>query len=477
MYRNVRPNSTETAHPLSFRFAVVGVFLLALGGGIAAQELSAEESRATVVSTAPLTFGKVAELAVDADNKVTVLRRSLADKLDELGLSGYLDDITLTLSGSIGGSAEQSLGGDGTARLSAGIDIVPQLTHAGSLSAHDSFHSGPDAEPVPAGSDDSPLAGSVSVAYRPFADPTRSEREQLAADSTAADLDAAIRAARYKAIGVFSDALSAQLEVALLSEQQRINQRALGTTQALHDRDRATDEQLDAAEDAVREGARRVVRAELAAERALEALSQTTGLPAEEITLPAAVELELDQWAEVAQTTLQEAQKTDLAITDSEVAKTRLEVESARLDLDAARLFTPDITVSASAGLPDWQYSVSAEVVLSPSQWDGSAVSDARSDLAAAEQAYDYAVRVAEFDVAEALGELEFAVSDLEVAASDVADARQDLAEAQFRFNRGDITPLALAQAELTVLSTDHALVKARLAVVSRLTAVQYAQW
>ena len=437
---------------------IVGLLLSAVA--VAGQETAA----------ASLTLELAAELGVGADNQVAVLQRHLGDQLDDLGIAGYLDDMSLKLSGSVGGDLNTPLSTGGSAVLAAGVEIIPQLIVSGSLTATGSTATSP------AGGAD-PLAGSVGLTLNPLADPTGRDRAELAAESTATDLAAAQASAAHRTVGSLIDAVSANMEFELFVLQQEIAIRSLADTQALYDRDRATDQQLDSAEDAVRTGAERIVRAELSQGRFHEVLTREISLAVDSIRIPTTGELNLESYVGAARDVLASASAIELAEGDVTVLHAALDVRAAQLDLESTHRFTPRLSVTASGGLPNWQYSVGAELTISPADWDGSAVRDAESDLAFAEQEYDYAIRIAEYDALAALNEVQFSLDDLEVARDDLADAEQDLAEAKFRFGRGDITQLALDQAGLAVTEAEHVVTAAMLSVVRRFMAIEYGRY
>ncbi|MCK4514984.1 MAG: TolC family protein [Spirochaetaceae bacterium] len=443
----------------------VTAVVLAVGLLLSAVTVAGQETAA-----ASLTLELAAELGVDADNQVVVLQRHLGDQLDDLGIAGYLDDISLKLSGSVGGDINTPVSTGGSAVLAAGVEIIPQLILSGSLTATASTVTSPAGGP-------DPLTGSVGLTLNPLADPTGRDRAELAAESTATDLAAAQASAAYRAVGSLIDAVSARMELELVVLQQEIAVRFLANTQALYDRDRSTDQQLASAEDAVRTGAERIVRAELSQGRAQEVLSREIGVAADSIRIPTVGELNLGSYVGAAAVVLECVSAGEIAEEDVAVLDAALDVRSARLDLESTHRFTPRLSITASGGLPDWQYSVGAELTVSPADWDGSAVRDAESDLAFAEQEHNYAIRIAEYDALAALNELQFSLDDLEVAEDDLADAEQDLAEAEFRFGRGDITQLALDQAGLTVTETEHDVTMAMLSAVRRFMAIEYGRY
>lgn len=446
----------------------LAVALLLSAVTVAGQDTTDSNGGAAMAATS-LTLELVAELAVGADNQVIVLGRRLQDQVDDLGISGYLDDISVRFSGSVGGDAGTPPAGSGSAVLSAGIEIIPQLTVSGSLAATGSA----------AGSQGSadPLTGSVGLSFNPFADPTGRDRAELAAESTAADLADARARAAYRAIGSLIDAVSARMELELLTIGQEIAVRSLADVLALHERERATDQQLASAEEIVRVGARRIVRAELSRDRDREALAREIGVAAESIEIPPADELDLESHISAAADLLESMSAAELAEGDVAVLHAAQNLRSAQLDLKSAHRFTPRLSITASGGLPNWQYSVGAELTISPADWDGAAVQSAESDLAFAVGEYEYALRIAEYDALSALGELQFSMDDLDVTRGDLADTRRDLAEAEFRFGRGDIPQLALDQTGLAVTEAEHEVFAAMLNVARRLGAIEFGQY
>jgi outer membrane protein TolC len=443
-----------------------------------------EAARAAAEAAGALALTGVTEQAVAADSQVRLLERTLSDQLEALGLRGYMDQITLRLSGGLSGSAERGMTADGSATLSANLDLLPQLTLTGTVSAADSWL-GEDTPAAPGAADEPAASASLGLLLRPFADSTTTDREELAVKSTTLELENATLQAGYRAVMALVDAVAAEGEIDLLHEQQAVNETALANITALYERDRATDEQLHAAEATVREGARRIARTEIDAARARESLAELLDLSAATIPVPAAGALGLDgllaraeelaaagAGADSGATTVAE-----LAVADPGFRRAALEVEGAALDAEAAYRFSPDLVVSASAGVPNWQYAVNIDLTLSPAQWDGNAVTEAALDLADAEDAQAYALRLAELSVTAAIHELGYALVDVQVANDDLSDAEQDLVEAQFRFERGDITALALAQAKLAVLAARNGLFSAELEVVRQLAVIDYRQW
>ncbi len=440
--------------------------------------VAGQDSTAKPVVVISLTLELAAELAVGVDNQVAVLQRRLGDQLDDLGFGGNLDDISLKLSGSTGGDVVTALSMTGSATLSAEVEIIPQLTVSGNLgmtgSTAASSGGGPD-----------PFSGSVGLTFLPLADPTGRDRAELAADSTATDLAEAQARAAYRATGSLIDAVSARMELELLVLQQEIALRSLANTQALYERDRATDQQLTAAEDAVKNGTERFTRAEVSLDRAQEVLAREIGVTAESIQIPRADGLDLKSVIDTAVTVMESTSATELAAGDAAVVRAAQDVRSAQLDLESTHRFTPRLSITASGGLlitgsgglPNWEYGVGAELTVSPADWDGSVIRDAESDLAFAESEYEFTLRIAGYDALAALNELQFSLTDLNGAGDDLADAQQDLAEAEFRLGRGDITQLALDQADLLVTEAEHDFTTAMLNVVRRVAAIEYRQY
>jgi len=450
----------------------LGVGLLLTPVTVTGQETTARNegvSSPEAGAAVALSLELAAELAIVADNEVAILQRQLEDQLDDLGIAGYLDDISLKLSGSVSGDVNTPLSA-GPAVFAAVVEIIPQLIVSGSLTA-----TGSTSETSGAGAD--PPWGTVGLTLNPFADPNGRDRAELAAESTAADLVAAQASAAYRAVGSLIDAVSAWMELELLVLQQEIAIRSLADTQALYDRDRATDQQLASAEDAVRTGSERIVRAELSLHRTEEVLARELGVTAESIRIPAAGELNLESYLGTAANVLESVSAVELAESDAAVVSAAQDLRSAQLDLQSTHRFTPRFSITASGGLPNWQYSVGAVLTVSPADWDGTAVRDAESDLEFAESERDYAIRVAEYDALAALNELQFSLNDVEVAGDDLADAEQDLTEAAFRFGRGDITQLALDHARLTVTEAEHGVTTAMLNVVRRFMAIEYGRY
>lgn len=423
----------------------------------------------TPLAAEPLTFESVVELATRADHEIDVLERRLRDQLEDLGLKSYLDEISLRLSGSLNGDsdAETDATVEGAAVLSGSLEIIPQLILDGSLEAADT-----SAE-VPGASDDV-FTGTLGLTLLPLADPAGKDRERLLAESTSIDLEAAMSGVASQAALLLVNVVEAELNLVMLREEQAIAERVLTNTQTLHERDRATDAELDGAEAAARTGERQIVRALLDIDRTKESLASDLGLPVDALEFPAVDDLDLEERIVEAQNLLNSTSAAELTLQDGDVRKSELDIRSAQLDVDAARRFDPTISITASAELPDFSYSVGAEVVLSPSQWDAEEVTDAQANLDNALSEYDAALRLAEYDAQAALNEIRYALEDLGFATEHLEDAQHDLEEADFRLSRGAITQLERDQAELAVVQAEHAVVLARIKVAQQLLSVQY---
>lgn len=422
-----------------------------------------------------LSLDDVAALSVAADREVAVLARELEEQLDDLGLSGYLDGMELTLGGSVSGDASTEPFAQASAELTAAVEIIPQLTVTGKLSANESAGE-PPARSTPVEETD-PLSANLGISFSPLADSTGRDREELQAEKSALSLQDAERAAAFSGLTACLDLLSAGAALDIMELQLDVAERALLVTEALHERDRATDQDLDTAEDAFSDLDRQVVHGELAVERAREVLARLLALDTLTLYISGIDTGELEALAAAARNVLSAATTEDLAADDSAVATALLEVQLADLAVEAARRFNPRIGVNATGGLPDSQYEVGVTVSISPSDWDRSAVSEAEADLAYAETEYDYMLRLAELDADSALKELEFAIDDLDRSLDDLTDAEQDLTEAEFRYERGDITLLARDQAKLAVAEAEHAMFISQLEVARSLWAIEFRQY
>ena len=419
------------------------------------------------LDSAPLSVEAAMELAVRTDASIPTLQRRLDDQLDELGWGPYRDAFTLKLAGSLAGRPEQDLSAGGSAVLSAGLQILPQLQISGSLTAR--VTNTPDAPGTP-----DPLSGKVGLVLTPLADAYRRSRDELAVESTLLSIDTRVSAVSYAAVAQLLSAMEADRELGMARTRAELALRSLESTQALAARDRATEQQLRNASDALRSAEQAVARGELAALRTLDELSRLLRMPVTDAELPGysfAVEA-VDRVAAARPSLAAES----IADASPDVLKAQIDAEAAGIERAAARRFNPGVKITAEIGAPESAYSLGAEITLSAAAWDGRALAEADADLAAAEAALDAARRKALFAARSALLEFDIALANLDAERTSLGYAERALAEARFRFDRGDITALAVDQA-VQSLAEGHARVDyAAAGVVRRWYALQLYQ-
>lgn len=449
-----------------YRCGLVAVALLAaMGTGAVAQDGPA---------ATPLTIETAASLAVASSSSVRSLEISLADQLEDLGIMGYLDGIRLSLGGSLGGSPfdenpDTDLTYGSNARLSANLEIIPQLSLSGTLSAN-LLHDGPVAA-------QDILTADLGLTLSPLADPTGRDQEIIAVDQATIDLSAAIDSASFTAISRLLDAIAAERATELDSQQAAVAEQDLANSQALYERDRISEDQLEASERELRSARQDLLRSELSSDRATASLAQAVGLPVDGVPVVRADAIGFEEVTEAAISFVETADVSEMAEAASGPQLSLLDVRRAELHQQSALVFSPELTVSASAGLPDRTYSLSAEISVSPSDFDFDARKDAEADLADAERAYEYAVLESIFGAQSALMDLEFALEDLDDAAYALGQAQQDLDEATFFSERGEITELEFQQVELDLALAEYNLVAAQISVAKNWYAIEFRQY
>ena len=417
-----------------------------------------------------LTIESVVEKAVATDTDIVDLHQSRDDLLYELGWGQYRDALSLRLSGSVGGDFVSAPSANGSSQLSAAVQVLPQLSLSGSLVARvQTASSGPGIQ--------SPVSGSIGLTFRPLADASGDDRDELTLRNTEAEIIRETMRTSSQALSSLLAAVEAVDSHVLAGQELSVAEQRRASTEALYERERATDQQLDQAVSAVRTASQRLLRDEISAQRAFEDLSQLIGETVTVDNLPSWSALGLDDLVASAVTARSSLTPELLAEDDSDVEKARQNVEAAEISVAAARRFTPDLSVSASASLPDFSYQVSAEFSISPSDWSGDDVENAQTALDRANQRYDYALRSATLDTASALLELDIALSGVDVAREDLADADSALAEAQFRLSRGDVTQLAVQEAELAVANAQHSFYSALASALKRWATIEYQQF
>ena len=417
-----------------------------------------------------LSIQSVAARAIETDHQVVLLERRLRTQLEDLGLKGYLDEISLTLSGSITGDDDDATDNvqNGTGVLSASLEIIPQIILDGSLTATESSLETPGDE------EDDIFSGSVGLTVLPLARSSRRARERLAAETTALELQGAANAAALSATTGFLDLVEAGEAIRIRELEQVVAERVLETTEVRHERDLATDTELAGARSSARAAAQAVLRSQIALERALAEVSLGLRLDDSQIEVPGYAALGLEEWETRAKAFLQSISPDSLAERDLTALQAKMSVRLEELDRRDARRFDPSFSLTASADLPALDYRIGAEIVVSPSQWDSGAVADAEADLLDAQTESAISKRLAQFDARAAIAEVQFAADDLQSAEAALATATTALDEAAFRLERGGITELERDQAELDAIRAADDLAVARIRIVRQYLAIEY---
>jgi outer membrane protein TolC len=415
------------------------VLLLGHASAVSGQEVS-DDPRA---QDGPLTIDGVARLAVREDPLLVRLQRAVDDARDELGWAGVADDLAISVGGSLQGADFSQIESAGNVSLTAGLNLLPQLTITGSLGAN---YNDPETDQAPP-----PLTASVGLALLPFADAQGRSRDEVALARAQADLAARAREASYGAIDALLAAVEARSRATLAEHERNVAAARYESVSALAARDRATDDEVASARDESRVARQAVDRRRLEADERLWVLARTTGLPLDDLELPGWMELELDSRIDEARKDARTLQADALVAASHGVVGARLALESARIEASATRAFTPRLTANAGLSLPGPGYSLGLSVSARLSDWDALANERSDEDVVLAARALESAVRSAEYAFRAARLELSFAHEELEAALRDLQRAEQSLAETEFRFNRGDVAPLTVSQAELTV--------------------------
>lgn len=426
--------------------------------------------------TTTIDLESVVALATANDASLVDLERRVEDAAEALGWGPYRDDLSLSLSGSLGGDALSALTAGGTATLGASVDVLPQLMLSGQLAGEVASTEGAPADP---------FTGSLGMTLKPLADAQRDERDTIAYERAKLALEAGVRSVAFTAVTRLVDAVAARQGLAIAEADVELAERKLASLEALAERDRATREEVEAARDALRAARQARGRDALAAERARWSLAEAVGLTPEAIALPGWDELDLAASVVGIRRAADGLSADALADASQTVRSAALDVESARVELAAARRFTPELTAGAETRFPlepnapkqQPRYSLSLDFTVRPSDWDGSARAEAEEDLVFAERALEVARSNVGYDARSALLELEFAVEDLDAALHDLELAGQRLAEAAFRFERGDVTRLTLDTAELEVTKAHATVDLARAEVVRRWYAIDLEQF
>ena len=419
----------------------------------------------------PLTLSSAVEMAVAADSEIAQLERDRDDQLDALGWGRYRDALSFSLSGSIGGSAGTPLSAGGSSQLDASVALLPQLTLTGGLTARIQS----DGATTPGSTD--PLSGSVGLSLRPLADAHGTDRDELALRNTEAEISRAVMQTSSQALGTLLDAVDALEAYSLSSRALSVAELRQASTEALYSRDRATEQERDQAESNVRTASQQVQRDEITARRAVEKLSQATAVTVTDEMVPSWADLGLEELIESAIASRETLTPELLAEDAGAVETASQEVESAQIALASERRFTPDLSIGASASYPNFSYQVTAELTISPSDFNGEGVSDAQRQLSTAQQQHDYAMRSARIDAESALLEFDIAVTNVDVAREKLSDANDALAETQFRYCRGDVTEVDVRDAELSVASAENGYQSALATALRRWATIEYRQY
>jgi outer membrane protein TolC len=435
---------------------------------------------AVQISNTVILPNDAAALAVRASTTVAISRRNLADALDELGWNALRDDLSLSVSGSVSGTSLDDLSSGAGASVSFLVDLLPQLSLSAALRTSLS-------DPVPPQGNQL-IGADIGLSFDPLAETGERDRKEIAADRAQLQLVVQTRKASALAISRLLDAVRKRDELPLLETSVSLAERELASTQALAARDRATEEQVESASDALRSARQSLERAQFNLSLSLNSLSQTLGIPVSADQLPGADELDVERRSAAALEERLAIDEDALAEDGEDVVSAKLDLRERTLDRSSARRFDPSINVGAglSAGVAGSdagtrttgpEFELSFALTVRPSDWDPERVSRADEDILFAERALAAARTNAGFDLRSALLDFDQAAENLEAARHGLERAATDLAEAEFFLRRGEITQLQYDRTALSVAEAEADVRSAQISLIAQWTAIQLVQF
>ncbi len=443
----------------------------------------ASTSDATHISGRTLFPDDVASLAIQSSSAIVTLQRNLEDAMEAIGWEAYRDDLGIALSGAVSGTSIDSISTSAGASVGFDIDLIPQLRLTSDLGA--TFR-----DPVPSAGYDI-IDGTVGIEFTPLADTSGNERDELEVAIAEYAISNEIREQSFSAIVQLFDAVRAASQIALLESDLDLAERHQMSVIALRDRDRATDAQVEAANDAVRtaDQARRRGAFDLTLE--LNTLGTELGVPVVADQLPALKELGLADAVTMAEGVTNTLDEELLVLESDSVMEAWFALSGELVDTDDARVFDPSaFSLTASVGssltqasegaspeITDPLFSLSFQLSMNGSNFDHERVTRAEEDVAQAELALDAATRAASLALQSALLDLEIAVENASAEERDVTIAEQDLREAEFLLGRGELTQLAYDETAVALEAARLERDLSRLAVVQQLYLIELIQF
>jgi outer membrane protein TolC len=448
--------------------------LMMLTASVGILESQVDDRRAPAIH---LTFDTVVEKAVSSSAAVSILRDTWEEQVAELGFMGHIQDIGISIGGNVSGSPPVPFAGDGSAEISTNVDLIPQLSVNGSLTATyiDTDLTQPETQ-LPDPTNPS-LTGAMGLEFTPLADKTGRPRDLLEIERTEVELEAAVHFTSFSAISLLLDAVLSKRQTQLAEMEYSVAEQVLSTTQLLYEKDQATENAYTAAKNAFRSKGHDLLFSRLASERALENLSHAIAVPVDHVSIPTHDQLDLSEILNQAVAFLVSPDIEKLANGSSVVRLASLDVREAEIDFSAARLFSPTFTVTASTALPEVSYTIGAQFGFSVSSFDFEAREDARKNVTYAGDAYENALSLAHFDTREAILTLTFSLEELEAAREALESSRLDLSETQFFVKRGEATDLDLAQSELDVSTAELNVTVAEANVATSWFVIEFSQF
>ena len=426
---------------------------------------SAEETTAAAPLVGELTLDSAMNLAAAASSSVSALRHSLSEKLRDAGIVRFVQGVGMFLGGGAIGDTDDSFSYSANVAVAASVPLLPQLSMDGSFSTAYAEGGAPT------------FGGSVGLSFSPLADATAHPRDLLDIERTAIHLDSALRAASSVAVSRLLGAVMAERYMELAEEKHAVARLALETTEELYERGQASEASYKAAQATLRARNHELRLSRLSAERTLELLAWALALPVGQIALPTLEDLGLEGLVEEAVALVGSADPAALADAAPGVLLSSIDVQEADLDISSARPFSPSLSITASAALPDLNYTVGAQFGFTVSDFDLTARRVARKAATLARLDHEHVVTMARLDAREALLELEFSLEDLRAALDDLAEAQLDMAETQYYAKRGEATRLDLAQADLALGVAEEDVAEEQVGVVENWFVFQFVQY
>lgn len=416
-----------------------------------------------------LTFDEVVQAALNRSAQLALLELQLSDLMIESGLKGFFNDTSLSVNAGVSGSPDNWLAGySGSVQIGTVLEILPQLSVNGNVSAGYGSPSQPGSVPV---------SGSAGFLFKPFAATGPLKMENLEISRKKSEITALVQSLSNSAVLKYLDLISGYLDQSMKKEIYELSVKTLIASENLYAAEQILDVEYNTVKQAEVSAGHNLQRSELSYELLLESFSYSTGIPVNEIVIPEFSQFNVMDIISASEQLLEENDINQFLEKSSALQASEFDISAAEIAYSDANIINPQFSVTAGMDFPSMEYSAALSFSLSPA---GIAVNEkkaAQIQLSSAQNAFTYNQRVAFLNIQASMNELKFAVENLEAVQFQLSADEKSFTQAEFFRDKGQQTEIQFLQARIDLLASKNDLALTEMNIIRKWFALQFGQF